>query len=258
MKKLILAFFPIALFAACQKSGSSPSQIPSSTKLSSARVYNGSVIVRADTFTYTASGNFSSQREWTYTNGVSNKDTFTVSFSYTGGNNANPSAYTITDGWGVNTYSLTYDNQGRVVKDTIIPDIAARAGSFSYPNNNIAYTSADNGSADTLYLSGGNIVKTAQATIPFDPNAYHVITFSYSGAYPNPFYYTGQSDNVRILLTKIDARKNFANDFTSQHAYTSVHDSGGFSVNFTYSTDPGTGRVIKAAALGASAAYVYQ
>jgi hypothetical protein len=255
MKNLFPVFISIALFAACNKSTPHSNPLPASTRLVAVTGYAANVIIRADTFTYSNTGNLLTQREWSYTNGVSDGDTLTVAFTYNGGQ-SDPVSYTITDGLGVNTFSLTYDNQGRIMKDTVIPDAGSRASTFSYPNNNISFSSADNGSADTFYISAGNIVKIDQASIPFDPNNYDVTTFTYSSL-PNPFYYTGQTSNVRLLLTKIDGWEIFLNDCVSQNVPSHISDINGYSADVTNTTD-GSGRVITESTLFETLKYNYK
>src|ERR1700722_2313842 len=169
MKKIAVIFFLIVVFLACKKTAMHTMvQPPADTKLISSRGYSQNAVFVADTFIYSASGNLLTQQQWSYTSGVTNNDTFTISFLYAGGSN-DPVSYTLTDGYGVNTYSLKYDGQGRIAGDTIIPDLAYRASSFLYPGNNIVYNSADNRSTDTFFLSYNNIIKASQASVPFDP-----------------------------------------------------------------------------------------
>jgi hypothetical protein len=186
---------------------------------------------------------------------VSDNDTLIVTFTYSGGQN-DPSGYTINAGANTEIFTITYDNQGRVLRDTTIPDYSGDASTYSYPANNFVYTSTDNESSDTFYMSSNNIARIAQATVPFDPTAYDLTSFTYSPQYANPFYYTGQDRNVRLLLSKIDGWEIFFNDCISQNIATRVHDSNGLDEPISYSTDS-QGRVTKASTFAGVITYFY-
>ncbi|HEV7620935.1 MAG TPA: hypothetical protein VGO09_04345 [Flavisolibacter sp.] len=255
MKKLFPAFVLIALMISCKKSTITEPQ-QNAVKLVSTSAFSANVIASADTFIYSSNGNLLSQKIWTYSNGVNNGDTVTLTFNYTG-TNPDPATYTIKNGRGINTYTLTYDNQGRLIKDTLIPDVLAIASTFSYPGNNIVFNSVDNGSTDTIYLSNNNIVKTVQASIPPDPASNTVDVFSYDHLYPNPFYSAGQTQNVRLLLTKIDGWNLVRNDFISQNAFTAVNENNSFNIPVTYTLDA-SGKIIKGTAFSFSMVYNYK
>jgi hypothetical protein len=257
MRKLLYVPVLLALICSCQKSSDRQNSPSTDTRLISVRGYQNNTLERVDTFIYNANGSLLTQKEFGYGNAGSYADSFSVTFNYSG-TNTEPVSYTINDGWGNNTYTLNYDNQGRVIKDTIIPDRASRASTFSYPNNNIVYTSKDNGSTDTLYLSGGNMVKTVQASIPADTSLTIITDYIYNQNYPNPFYYTGQTQNVRVLLTKIDGWEMYVSDCISKNCYTAAHENNnGFSAQYTHTTD-GAGRVIKTEVLGYRQEYRYK
>jgi hypothetical protein len=254
MRKQLAVFISLSVLVACKKSDSF--KMPSaSNKLVSATGYTGTTAYWKDTFTYNTNGDILSQKEYVYNGNIT--DSFVLSFSYAGNSNT-PVSYTILDGWGTFTYALSYDNQSRLVKDTTIPDLASRAATFSYPNNNIAYTSADNASADTFFIANNNLTKTSQAEIPFNPANYDIATFTYTGSYPNPYYYTGQTKNLRLLLTKIDAWENLVHDFISQQAFTGIRESNGYNIILAYTTDPGSGLVTKATQGSDSVVFRYQ
>jgi hypothetical protein len=258
MKKSLAIFFLIALFVHCKKSNQVVFHTPLAARLISMRGYEAGFAFRADTFIYNNMGYLLTQKEWTYTRNVPDNDTLVVTFNYSD-TGKDPNSYTLIDGWGRNTYTLSYDNQGRLLSDTLIPDFTSMSSTFSYPNDKtVAYSSADNASTDTIFLTYSNITKISQASIPFDPIFYAVTFFSYASSYPNAFYYVCQTNNLKILLTKIDGWELFRNDFMSYNFFTTLSDNQGYGFNVTYVTDPVTGRVSTLSTLSDSLSFIYQ
>lgn len=239
MKKLLLPLLAGACLFSCKKDNSPAGP---SGKLVSVRAYlNTQELVRLDTFIYNSNGYLEMQRETDYGPGLINPGVGTVSFSYAG-SSADPSSYTVADGYGTTTYALTYDSQGQLAKDTAAPDPSGRSSTFYYATNAIIYNSTGHATTDTLYLANNNIVKTVEASVPPGRSAVSQ-SFSFSPTYANPFYTVGHNQNFRILLDKIDNWELYPFDFISRNALTGI-TRGGSTYGMNYTADA-SGKVVR-------------
>lgn len=204
MIRNLLFFLVLCVVTAlsCKKSNSSKNS-PSGYYVSSAvSVTSGSKLV--DSFVYDSSrlaGFF--QTKYDSTGGSPLLTSASVIFTLPAGA-APPTGYT-TDINGFTLHTLTYDNQGRIIKDTCTTN--GYVAYFSYPGNNIAVTvlfdgTPMNNQIDTLYMSGGNITK-AVTWMPNDAGTADSLqgslNFSYSSV-TNPFYHSAVTGSIGPLL----------------------------------------------------------
>jgi hypothetical protein len=203
---LVLCAFCAALAFSCKKSSSSNTNT-STYYLSSITSYSPQAKV-VDSFTYDSAHRLARFAQYAYdsTGGTPQYGVATADFALPANSSAPPVSYVYTLNGHQEMHLLSYDAQGRIIKDT------GTSGSgfvtyYSYPNNNIATTvlfdgTPMNNQVDTLFISSGNI------------SAYHIyypnnagtadslegnIRFSY-GSLNNPGYHAAIANSIGPLL----------------------------------------------------------
>ena len=243
--KIVLSLLLLSLiFYSCQKSAgpngpSGTDSIPNA-KLAGMRSYTNNILGHRDTFLYDNLGRVATHKQVVYDMNPGQVDSFVVNLNYAGANN-DPTSYTLIDGWGTNTYSLSYDGQGRLSHDTIIPDHAAKAATFTYINNYIVQSSVNNGTSDTFYFTNKNLVTIVQSDMPYDPASSYTIGFDHDSKLINPFATVCQTFNVRLLLSKIDGWEMYWNDYMSDKITSAIHSGGTQAIS---NTTDASGKVI--------------
>jgi len=184
------------------------------------------------------------------TKGSSLSSGFYTYFAYSGGSSL-PYAYTQT----INGFSftdkhlLTYDGQGRIVRDTSLSG-SGFVCHYAYPGDNIASTllfdgSPGNNQIDTLFLTGGNI----HSGHIYYPNTEGgadslsaVFQFGFT-AYANPGYNSTASPAIGPLLylLTIDGYGGYS-DYISKNAVSQISGSGqglppGTVIGISYTPD---------------------
>jgi len=206
MKKLLL-FLPILCVItvlSCKK-GSSSNNTQSGFYVSSATsVSSGSSLV--DSFVYDSSHRVAGFIQISHDTTTGTPVQTEVSYIFTlPGSSTPPSGYQYTSPAGTESHVLSYDNQGRISKDTC--STTGYVAYFTYPNNNIAITvlfdgSPMNNQIDTLYMSGGNIVK-ANTWMPNDAGTADSLqgslNFGY-GSVANPMYHSSFTSSLGPLF----------------------------------------------------------
>jgi hypothetical protein len=165
MKKLPLFFAALALFlfCACKKTNSSHNTHSNANDWLSS-VTNFSLVERVvDSFSYDSFHRIVSFQQFAYdtSGGYPSAGRWSAIFSLPADSSAPPSAYTNDITGTPESHLLSYDGQGRIVKDSS----AGASGwiiYFSYPDDNIAITALYFGTVaygfvDTLFMSGGNL-----------------------------------------------------------------------------------------------------
>ena len=248
MKKITPFFLILCVVAvwSCHKSNSSNNSSDSGYYLSSATsVTAGSRIV--DSFDYDSDHRITQfiQTKYDTTTGTPGTATAVTQFTLTSGTNP-PTGYVYTLNGNAVTHTLSYDNQGRISKDTC--PATGFVTYYSYPNGNIAATILFDGMAmdnqiDTLYLSGGN---TATANT-WMPNAAGTadslegsLKFGYSGI-ANPMYHSSITGSIGPLLYALTVNGlGGGMDPVSQKASNSLSGPSipfGLTINFAQTTD---------------------
>ena len=119
--KIVLSLLVLSfIFYSCQKSAgpngpSGTDSIPSGAKLVGMRSFTNNVLGHRDTFLYDNLGRIATHKQVAYDLNPGQVDSFIVNMNY-GGSNNDPVSYTLIDGWGTNTYSLSCDGQGRFLQ----------------------------------------------------------------------------------------------------------------------------------------------
>ena len=253
MKKSTL-FFPILCVIAvwsCHKSNSSKTSTDTGYYLSSAvSVSAGSRIV--DSFDYDSAHRITQfiQTKYDTTTGTATKAVASTQFTLTSGTNP-PTGYVFSVNGNAVTHTLTYDNQGRVSKDTC--PTTGYVAYFSYPSGNIAATilftgqanAASNNEIDTLYMSNGNAA-TINTWAPNNANTADSLQgslkFGYGGV-ANPVYHAAITTSIGPLLYSLTVSGlGGGMDPVSQKAPTSISPviagvPSGLSVGFNQTLD---------------------
>jgi hypothetical protein len=253
MRKLPLFLTALLLFFvySCKKSSSSHSNNTNSNAwLSSVTSWSSPTSI-VDSFTYDSAYRVASymQIEYDTSSGTPNAYTWSAVFSLPAGSSAPPSSYTNNLTGTNELHQLTYDAQGRIIKDTSLGS-SGWVIYFSYPANEIAITALYEGSiansiVDTLFLSNGNI---GSAHVYGPNNAgtadslEQSIKYGFSGI-SNPAYHSAITSSVGPLLY-ILAISGFGGNYDaiSQKAYNSLSGVGdglptGVTINFTLGQD---------------------
>ena len=175
---------------------------------------------------------------------------FNTYFAYSGGSSL-PYAYTqAIDGFSfTDKHLLTYDSQGRIVKDTSLSG-SGFVCHYAYPGDDIASTLLFNGSPgnnqiDTLFLTGGNILSGHVYYPNMEGSADSLSAVFQSGfaAYANPGYNPTVSPAIGPLLylLAIDGYGGYS-DYISKNAVSRISGSGqglppGTVIGITYTPD---------------------
>ena len=161
MKRILLCapVLVIILATSCSKTSKSGNSSAPVFYLSSATTYSPGTSV-VDSFSYDSSSHVTqfSQFEYDTVGGTPTVKTWSAVFATTG-TATPPASYTYTTSNINQTHELSYDGQGRLVKDTCLS--TGYVAYYSYPNGNIATTVLFNGSTsnnqiDTIFVSNGN------------------------------------------------------------------------------------------------------
>jgi hypothetical protein len=260
MKKLPVSLCILGLFLvfSCKKSNGDAT--------AAANAYVSSVITYSpqsqlvDSFTYDSSRRLTqfSQLAYDSTSGFPQFATYSVDFAYDG-SNTTPSSLTVIDissGNFGDKHILSFDGQGRIVKDTSLSG-SGYVGFYSYPGNNIASVvlfegTAQNNVIDTLFMTNDNMgeERVYNAQIPGQPDVLDGdIVFGFSST-ANPVFHHAISNAIGPLLTNF-ALNGFGGvtDFNSKNIFDRISGAGpgvpvGFSANYTLTND-GKGRLSK-------------
>ena len=250
MKKFTLFFLVLCVIAvwSCHKSNPSKNPTDSGNYVSSAvSVSTGVRIV--DSFDYDSAHRLTQliQTKYDTSTGTAVTSVATTQFALAAGTTP-PTGYTYTINGNTVIHTLTYDNQGRVLKDTC--PTTGFVTYYSYPSGNIAATvlfdgSAMNNQIDTLYMSGGNVA-TANTWMPNNAGTADSLQgslkFGYNGT-ANPMYHATMTNSIGPLLyiLTVDGLGG-GMDPVSQKASSSFSGDiyglpSGLTINFTQSTD---------------------
>jgi hypothetical protein len=254
----------------CHKSGSSPSTDNGNYYLSSVVTWSpGTKIV--DSFKYDSSKRMATFQQFEYdsTSGTPSVFSEMIQFTAPGAGSALPPSYVYTEGSQTEQHQLSYDGQGRIVRDTSLSGTGS-VTYYSYPNGNIAMTSWFDGNPltneiDTMYLSNGNI-SSLHIWLPNDAGTKDslqgVANYTYSSL-ANPAYHAAISSGIGPLLFTLTAN-GFGGtlDPISQKATSSVSGIGdglppnNIPITFVQKTDSKGRLSMLTSALGPSAGFV--
>ena len=265
MKRILLCapVFVIMLATSCSKTSKSGNADVPAFYLSSATTYSAGTTV-VDSFSYDSSNRVTqfSQFEYDTLGGTPAVKTWSANFALTG-TTAPPASYTYTTNGSTQTHNLSYDGQGRIIKDTC--STTGYVAYYSYPNGNIAMTVLFNGSTannqiDTIFVGNGNVsavhsyVSNSAGTADSLVGA---LQFGFSST-ANPLYHSALTASVGPLLYILQV-DNYGGslDPISVNAFNTVSGTlDGFSgVTLTFSLiNDAVGRlnVMSASLLGAS------
>ena len=206
MNKMLLFLLVLCAITvlSCKKSNSSNNTQSGYYVSSAVSITSGSRLV--DSFSYDSAHRLTAfyQLKYDTVGGIAAKANTSVIFALPGGS-APATGYTYTSSTGTQLHTLTYDNQGRVIKDTCSG--TGYVASFSYPNSNIAIKVLFDGKPmdnqiDTLFMSSGNISK-ANTWMPNNAGTADSLqgslNFGY-GSISNPFYHTSITSSIGPLL----------------------------------------------------------
>jgi hypothetical protein len=256
MKKTLLPFCVIALLFSCTKSpsGSNPNNNSTSTYfVSSIRSYSSGEAT-IDSFAYDTSHALVTfaQYEYDSTQGTPIKDSIITTFLFQG-NSGLPTSYTTLQDGSLQQDFLSYDGQGRIVKDTSATESFVTY--YSYPANKVISTMLFDGTIngdvqiDTLLLSNGNITSNHIN----EDGQLAIETFGFAG-YANPLYYPGIANSVGPLLFNLtlDGYGGIG-DYISKNTISSISGTGGdlppIPIPISFSIDS-KGRVWKETVFG--------
>jgi YD repeat-containing protein len=253
MKYLLLLSFVLSalLIVACKKDNSSGNSGSNTSYLSSVTLVSPQTMV-VDSFAYDSSHRVASFTQTTFdtTSGSPVTGSWSAVFALAAGSSAPPQTYTNNLTGVTETHQLTYDGQGRIIKDTSL-GASGWVIYFSYPNSNINITALYDGTvansiADTLTISNGNI-GTAQYYAPNNAGTADsledLIKFGFSSI-SNPAYHATLTGSIGPLI-QILAFSGYGGglDVISQKAFNSedaVLSDGlppNTTINFTLTTD---------------------
>jgi hypothetical protein len=205
MKKLLLFLVLCAITVwSCKKSNSSKNSGSGYYLSAAVNVTDKASLV--DSMIYDSSHRLSAflQIKYDTSTGVPLQTSTSILFTLPGGS-APATAYTYQSPNSYELHSLSYDNQGRIIKDTCAA--TGYVATFTYPANAIAIRvlydgTPMNNQIDTLFMSGGNIAK-ANTWMPNDAGTADSLqgslNFGYSSV-TNPFYHPSISASVGPLL----------------------------------------------------------
>ena len=261
MKKLSLplCIFGLFLVFSCKKSNSGDNSAAANAYLSSVITYSPQSQI-VDSFSYDSLLRLSqfSQLAFDSSSGFPQFASYLVDFTYDG-NKTTPSGYTLIDissGNFGDRHILSFDGQGRIVKDTSLSG-SGYVGFYSYPGNNIASIvlfegTAQNNVIDTLFMTNENMSeeRVYNAQIPGQPDVLDGdILFGFSST-ANPAYHHPIASAIGPLLTNF-ALNGFggSTDYNSKNIFNRISGAGpgvpvGFSANYALSND-GKGRLSK-------------
>lgn len=249
MKKYTLFFLILCVVTiwSCHKGNSSKNTDSGYYVSSATSVTAGTSIV--DSFTYDSAHRITQfiQTKYDTTTGTPEMTVATTQFALAAGTTP-PTGYVYTINGNSVTHTLSYDNQGRIAKDTC--PTTGFVTFYSYPNGNIAatiqYSSVylDN-QIDTLFMSSGNAA-TINTWMPNDAQTADSLQgslkFGYGGT-ANPMYHASITSSIGPLLYILAVNGLGGGlDPVSQKAPTSFSGTidgfpSGFTLNFSQQTD---------------------
>ncbi|HEV2479384.1 MAG TPA: hypothetical protein VGS79_06960 [Puia sp.] len=207
MKKYPLFFLILCVVAvwSCHKSNSSKNPMDSGYYVSSAvSVSAGARIV--DSFDYDSAHRVTQfiQTRYDTTTGTAITAIASAQFTLPAGTNP-PTGYAYTISGNTVIHTLSYDNQGRIIKDTC--PTTGFVSYYSYPNGNIAATilftgTAQNNQIDTIYLNSGNAT-TINTWAPNNAGTADSLQGSLKFGYSsiaNPMYHASITSSIGPLL----------------------------------------------------------
>lgn len=253
MKRFTPFFLALGIITvwSCHKSNSSKNPSDSGNYLSSATsVTAGTRIV--DSFDYDSAHRITQfiQTKYDTSTGTAELVVATTQFTLPSGTNP-PTGYVYSINGNAVTHTLTYDNQGRILKDTC--PATSYVAYFSYPSGNIAATilftgtanSATNNEIDTLFMSNGNAA-TINTWMPNNAatadSLQGSLKFSYSGT-ANPMYHQSITSSIGPLLYSLTVNGlGGGMDPVSQKAPSSFSGTidglpGSLTIGFSQTTD---------------------
>ena len=250
MKKFTPFFLILCVIAvwSCHKSNSSNNSTNSGYYLSSATSVTTGVRV-VDSFDYDSAHRITQliQTKYDTTTGTAITTVAETQFALAAGTNP-PTGYTYSIGGNAVIHTLTYDNQGRILKDTC--PATGFVTYYSYPNGNIAATTLFDGTTmnnqiDTIYLSGGNAA-TIDTWMPNNAGTADslqgYLKFGYSSI-ANPMYHSAITSSIGPLLYTLTVDGlGGGTDPVSQKASSSLSGTidglpAGLTINFSQTTD---------------------
>lgn len=243
---------------ACHKSNSSKTPVDSGNYVSSAvSVTSGARVV--DSFDYDSAHRITQfiQTKYDTTTGTPAVVVASTLFTLASGTNP-PSGYAYTVSGNTVIHTLSYDNQGRISKDTC--PATGFVTYYSYPSGKITATvlftgSATNNQIDTLFLSGGNaaIINTWMSNKAGTADSSRgSLVFGY-GSTANPMYHPAITGSIGPLLYILAVNgMGGAMDPVSEKAPNSLSGNiaglpPGLTLHFTQQTDS-KGRVTELSA----------
>jgi hypothetical protein len=271
MKKFTLFFLILCVIAvwSCHKSNSSKTPLDSGYYLSSAvSVSAGARIV--DSFDYDSAHRITQfiQTKYDTTTGTAVTAVASAQFTLAAGTTP-PTGYVYSINSNAVTHTLSYDNQGRIIKDTC--SATGFVAYFSYPGGNIAATilftgTASNNQIDTLFMSSGNAA-TINTWMPNNAGTADSLQgslkFGYSGL-ANPMYHPAITSSIGPLLYSLAVDGLGGGlDPVSQKAPSSFSGNidglpPGLTINFSQTTDSkGRLSVLSASVFGFGGETIY-
>jgi hypothetical protein len=195
----------IAAFSSCSHGGSSdPGNPVNNSYLSSVRSLEPGVVT-IDSFTYDAQHKVARYEQFDEEDGQEYH--FTAEFSFTGSNTLPDSYVATVNGGTADTHQLTFDGQGRIIKDTSL------SGShfvtyFIYSGNYIIGSTLFDGTLnnaliDTLTIKDGNITGERVWVADNGPLAYQGATTLGHSTAANPGYKPEIANTVGPLLAML-------------------------------------------------------
>ena len=226
----------VILLASCSKTSRSGNSNVPAFYLSSATTYTAGTTV-IDSFSYDSSYRVTqfSQFEYDTLGGTPTLKTWSANFAFPG-SSTSPDSYTYTSNSISQTHNLSYDGQGRIIKDTCTT--TGYVAYYSYPNGNIATTVLFNGSAnnnqiDTIFVGNGNVSAVHSYVSNSTGTADSLVgslQFGFSST-ANPLYHSALTASIGPLLYILQVGNYGGSlDPISVNAYNSVSGTlDGFS-----------------------------
>jgi hypothetical protein len=258
LKSSVVLLFISCLFFSCKKSSPVNPNNGTGAQIASLKVYNAADhIIGIDTLIYNSDGNLVGYKSWTIdsTNGPVITDSASYSFAWTSGATG-PASYTVSSlvngGFPapMETHQLYYDNQNRIIKDSLMSggDGSRIVALYGYNGNLLTIDLFSNTGSyleyekDTLSISGSNISKLSNH---WDLSSNQFTTYQqYTyGNSPNPLYNKALSNALGALLYDV-----LRGDFISTQLVTviqaqDVSDGSTYTEDYQWTLDS-KGRVV--------------
>jgi len=240
----------VLVFSSCHKSETSNGGNPvNNSYLASARSFAPGYLT-VDSFIYDASHNVAKFVQYQVDSANSRTDTIYTNFTYSGSSTL-PTGYTTTYSSGIpDPHQLTFDGQGRIMKDTSLNGYGF-VTYFTYPGNYIISETLYQGavtdaSVDTLTVSNGDV--TGEKVWGTNQGSWEKqIDFSFVRASAaNPGYKDHIASTIGPLLYVLDSYNYSAyGDYTSRTVISKLSGTAwGIPGSITYNASlDGSGRV---------------